>query len=285
MKILVTGACGQLGHDCIKELMVRGFLVVGIDKKDVDISNRDSIKSYIVKVNPDVVIHCAAWTNVDEAENEIELVYKINSFGTKYIAEACKLINAKMLYVSTDYVFSGNKKGLYEVFDFKDGISIYGRSKALGEDYVIDILDKYFIVRISWVFGLNGNNFVKKMLSLKDKKRIEVVCDQIGSVTYTADLSKLFCDIINTEKYGIYHASNEGYLSWYDFAVKIFELLDVDIKIDPIMTKEYMSKYPYKAKRPLNSCLNKVSLVNNGFKLLPNWEDALKRYLAEVKNE
>ena len=284
-KVLVTGANGQLGYDCIRALKEHGYKnILGIDIEDLDITNKKAVNQFIKNYNPDVVMHNAAWTAVDKAELNPEAVYKVNALGTKYIAEACKEIEAKMIYISTDYVFDGSGNEAFETSDSKNGLSIYGKTKSAGEDFVQNILDKYFIVRISWVFGKNGNNFVKTMLKLADmgKKEINVVNDQIGSVTYTYDLANLLCDMIETEKYGIYHATNEGYISWYDFAVEIFRLTNKNVIVHPISTEEYTKLVPQQAIRPLNSRLSKNSLDNSKFKRLPEWHDALKRYLKEL---
>lgn len=286
-KILVTGAKGQLGFDCIRELKKRGYQdVMGIDIEDLDITNEAAVYKFIENYHPNVVMHNAAWTAVDKAEENPQRVYEVNALGTKYIAEACKKVNAKLVYISTDYVFDGLGTTPFEVDGHRSGLSVYGKTKAQGEDFVTSILDKFFIVRISWVFGLNGNNFVKTMLRLAQngKKELNVVCDQIGSVTYTYDLSKVLCDMIETKKYGIYHATNEGFLSWFDFAVEIFSLTGVDVKVNPVTTEEYLKLIPQQAKRPLNSRMSKDSLIQAGFSLLPNWKDALKRYLKELKD-
>lgn len=283
LRILVTGFKGQLGYDCVRELNERGYrFVKGIDINDVDITKEEAIKEYIYTYKPNVIIHCAAWTSVDKAEELEEEVYKINALGSKYIAEACKEIDAKMIYISTDYVFDGCGSNEFEVDSPKNGLSVYGKTKSQGEDFVSSILEKYFIVRISWVFGLNGNNFVKTMINLSKKlNEINVVCDQIGSITYTYDLSKLLCDMIETEDYGFYHATNEGIISWYDFACEIFKQLKINVKVNPITTEEY-SKQKKSAKRPLNSRLSKNSLDLNFYRL-PHWKDALTRYLKELK--
>ena len=286
MKILVTGVNGQLGFDCVKELTNRGYKEVkGIDIKDLDITNKDDVFNYIKSYKPDVIMHNAAYTAVDKAELNYDDCYNVNSLGTKYIAEAAKEINAKMVYISTDYVFDGNKNGIYEIDDQTNPLSVYGKTKLLGEDFVKSCLSKYFIVRISWVFGINGNNFIKTMLRLANegKKELNVVNDQIGSPTYTADLAVLLCDMIETENYGIYHATNEGYCSWYDFAKKIFELANKDLVINPVTTEEYLKLVKQQAKRPMNSKMSKLSLDNVGFNRLPSWDDALKRYLKEIK--
>ena len=286
LKILVTGVNGQLGYDCVRELSERGYKnFKGIDIQDLDITKRDEVISFIKEYKPDVIIHNAAWTAVDKAEEMKDKVYEVNALGPKYIAEACKEINAKMVYISTDYVFDGKGNIPFEIDSPKNGLSTYGKTKSQGEDFVSSILDKYFIVRISWVFGKNGNNFVKTMLRLADsgKSIINVVDDQIGSVTYTYDLSKLLCDMIETEKYGVYHATNEGFLSWAEFAREIFNITNKNVKIINTSTEEYKKMVPNQTDRPLNSRLSKNSLINAGFSLLPHWKDALKRYLKELK--
>lgn len=285
MKILVTGVNGQLGYDCVRELHERGYTnVKGIDIDDLDITNEEAVHKYINKYKPDVVMHNAAWTQVDKAEQMPDKVYQVNSLGPKYIAEACKEVDAKMVYISTDYVFNGLGDKTFEINDPKEGLSIYGKTKAQGEDFVISTIDKYFIVRISWVFGKNGNNFVKTMLKLAGlgKTELNVVCDQIGSVTYTYDLSKLLCDMIETEKYGIYHATNEGYISWAEFAEEIFKQANKNVHVNYVTTLEYKKLVPAQADRPLNSRMSKTSLDEAGFNRLPDWNDALNRYLKEI---
>lgn len=284
IRILVTGVRGQLGYDCVRELQERGYTNVrGIGIEELDITDEQAVKRYINEYKPTAVMHNAAWTAVDKAEQMPEKVYEVNALGTKYIAEACKAINAKMIYISTDYVFDGKGTKSFEINDLKNGLSIYGKTKSQGEDFVTSTLDKYFIVRISWVFGKNGNNFVKTMLKLADmgKTELNVVCDQIGSVTYTYDLSKLLCDMIETEKYGIYHATNEGFLSWAEFAEEIFKLSKKNVKINYVTTEEYKKIVPSQADRPLNSRMSKKSLDEAGFNRLPDWKEALARYLKE----
>lgn len=285
-KILVTGVKGQLGFDCFRELTSRGYTnVKGLDIDDLDLTKEEDVKKFIFEYNPDVVMHNAAWTAVDKAEENKEKVYEVNALATKYIAEACKVIDAKMVYISTDYVFNGLGKTPFEVNDPKEGLSVYGKTKAQGEDFVRKYCNKYFIIRTSWVFGKNGNNFVKTMLKLANmgKTELNVVNDQIGSVTYTYDLSKLLCDIIETEKYGIYHATNEGYISWAEFAEEIFKLTNKNVKVNYVTTEEYLKMVPQQAKRPLNSRMSKKSLDDSGFKRLPYWKDALSRYLKEIE--
>lgn len=278
--IIVTGVKGQLGYDVVKELNKRGIPCKGIDIDDLDITRLDDVMEYIGGVNPEAVIHCAAYTAVDKAEDEPEKCALVNVTGTENIARACKENGAKMLYISTDYVFPGDGESEYETGDEKSPQSVYGRTKLEGEYKVLENTDKYFIVRISWVFGVNGNNFVKTMLRLSEtKKELNVVCDQIGSPTYTADLAPILCDLIVTEKYGIYHATNEGFCSWAEFAETIFKLSGKDVKVNRVSSSEY----PVKAKRPLNSRLSKRSLDNVGFSRLPSWESALERYLSELR--
>ena len=284
-KIIVTGVKGQLGFDCVRELKSRGYTnVVGIDIEDLDITDEEAVHSFILKEKPAAFIHNAAWTAVDKAEEMPEAVYKVNALGPKYIAQACKEVDAKMIYISTDYVFDGKGDRYFEVNDPKNGLSVYGKTKSQGEDFVTSILSKYFIVRISWVFGINGRNFIKSMLSIADsgKEELNIVCDQIGSPTYTYDLSRLLVDMIETEKYGVYHATNEGVCSWAEFASYIFQVAHKNVKVNPITTEEYMKLVPNQAARPLNSRMSKTSLDKAGFKRLPDWKDAVNRY---IKNE
>ena len=286
MKILVTGVKGQLGYDCVRELTERGYTnVKGIDIDDLDLTKEEDVKKYINEYKPDVVMHNAAWTAVDKAEEMPDKVYEVNALAPKYIAEACKSVGAKMVYISTDYVFNGLGDKPFNVNDEKSGLSVYGKTKSQGEDFVISTIDNYFIVRISWVFGKNGNNFVKTMLKLANmgKTELNVVADQIGSVTYTYDLSKLLCDMIETDKFGIYHATNEGYISWAEFAEEIFKQANKNVKVNHVTTDEYLKMVPQQAKRPLNSRMSKDSLDKAGFKRLPNWRDALSRYLKELE--
>lgn len=275
MKVLVTGANGQLGYDVIKRLDSEGIDCLGTDVESLDITNEEQVKKFISEYSPDVVIHCAAYTAVDKAEDEKELCYSVNVLGTKYIAEACKETDAKMVYISTDYVFDGEGDQPFEVTDKPNPINYYGQTKYEGELEVQNILEKYYIVRISWVFGINGNNFVKTMLKLgKEREEISVVADQIGSPTYTYDLAELLVEMIKTYKYGIYHATNEGYCSWYEFACQIFKQAGIDIKVNPINTEDY----PTKAIRPKNSRMNK-----NLFNKLEAWESALNHYINQMK--
>ena len=278
MKVLVTGANGQLGYDVVKELQKQNIECYGATRKDFDLVDFEATEKFITNYMPDVVIHCAAYTAVDKAEDEQGLCYLVNASATENIAEICKKINAKMLYISTDYVFDGTKDGFYEVDDIPNPINIYGKTKLLGEQAVQRILNKYFIVRISWVFGEHGNNFVKTMLKLgKERKEINVVADQYGSPTYTADLAPLLVEMIKTDKYGIYLATNEGVCTWAEFAEEIFKIAKLDVNVNHIKTAEY----PTRAKRPINSRLSKNSLKDNEFKVLENWEEALKSYLIK----
>lgn len=285
IKILVTGVKGQLGFDCVKELNKRGYTnVLGIDKDELDITDEKAVFNYIKDYNPHIVMHNAAWTAVDKAEEMPDLVENVNSLGPKYIANACNFIGAKMVYISTDYVFNGLGDKPFEIDDEKSGLSVYGMTKYQGEEFVRTTLKAHFIVRISWVFGINGNNFVKTMLKLANmgKTELNVVCDQIGSVTYTADLARLLVDMIETDKYGTYHATNEGYISWAEFAREIFKRTNKNVTVHPVTTEEYLKLVPNQAKRPLNSRMSKKSLDEAGFERLPDWKDALSRYLKEI---
>ena len=305
MKVLVTGVAGQLGHDVMNELAKRGYDGIGTDIADsysgvqdntavvgmpyvqVDITDAESVEKTIKEIKPDVVVHCAAWTAVDAAEDEEnrDKVFAVNVKGTKNIAHACKGIDAKMVYTSTDYVFDGQGTEPWKP-DCKEyaPLNIYGQSKLNGELAVSEILDKYFIVRIAWVFGTNGNNFIKTMLKVGKKfDTIRVVNDQIGTPTDTYDLARLLVDMIETDKYGYYHATNEGgYISWYDFACEIFRQAGYSTNVNPVTTEEYGIS---KAKRPFNSRLDKTKLVEKGFTPLPDWQDALKRYLRAILKE
>ena len=284
MKVLVTGVKGQLGYDVVNELTKRGYTAIGVDIDEMDITDKHSVQIVIEKTKPDSVIHCAAWTAVDlaEDENKIALVRAVNTDGTRNIAEICKKLNCKMMYISTDYVFNGQGTEPWEP-DCKDyePLNVYGQTKLGGELAVANLLEKYFIVRIAWVFGVNGNNFIKTMLNVGKKyDELTVVNDQIGTPTYTYDLARLLVDMIETKKYGYYHATNEGgYISWYDFACEIFKQAGYNTKVKPVTTEEYGLS---KAKRPFNSRLDKSKLIENGFKPLPTWQDALSRYLKEI---
>ena len=303
MKVFVTGVAGQLGHDVMNELSKRGYEGVGTDLApeysgvqdnspvtkmpyvSLDITDASAVQATIEEVNPDVIIHCAAWTAVDMAEDDDkgEKVRAINAGGTQNIANVAKELDAKMVYISTDYVFDGQGEKPWEP-DCKDykPLNIYGQTKLEGELAVANTLDKYFIVRIAWVFGLNGKNFIKTMLNVgKSHDTVKVVNDQIGTPTYTYDLARLLVDMVETDKYGYYHATNEGgYISWYDFTKEIYRQAGLDTKVLPVTTAEYGLS---KAARPFNSRLDKSKLVENGFTPLPTWQDALSRYLKEIK--
>lgn len=282
MKILVTGARGQLGHDVVDELLRRRHQAVGVDVQEMDLTDGARISEVMSTVKPDAVIHCAAWTAVDAAEDNEDLVRAINATGTKYIAEECKKIDCKLIYISTDYVFDGKGTSPWKA-DCKDfnPLSVYGKTKLEGELAVANTLEKFFIVRIAWVFGKNGNNFIKTMLNVgKTHVSLRVVDDQIGTPTYTYDLARLLVDMIESDKYGYYHATNEGgYISWYEFAKEIFRMAGYSTQVVPVSTAEYGLS---KAVRPFNSRLDKSKLIRNGFQPLPDWQDALKRYLKEI---
>lgn len=282
MRILVTGASGQLGYDVERELERRGIEHLGTSSRELDITDREAVERLMAAYRPDAAIHCAAYTKVDLAEDEPERCWAVNADGTRNLAAACREIGAKLLYISTDYVFPGAGERSYETGDPTGPVNTYGRSKLAGELAVQSLLEKYFIVRISWVFGKNGNNFVKTMLRLAETKaELSVVCDQIGSPTYTADLAPLLCDMVQTERYGVYHATNEGTCAWSEFAEAIFELAGRQVVVHPIST----SAYPTRAARPLNSRMNKECLHSNGFQELPEWKNALARYLKEITGE
>ena len=303
MKVFVTGVAGQLGHDVMNELAKRGYEGVGSDiapeysgaadgspattmpYASLDITDADAVTAVLEAIRPDVVIHCAAWTAVDAAEDEENQakVRKINAGGTANIARACKAIDAKMMYISTDYVFNGQgtEPWTADCTEYAP-LNVYGQTKLEGENAVRGTLEKYFIVRIAWVFGLNGKNFVKTMLNVGKKyDTVRVVNDQVGTPTYTLDLSRLLVDMVESDRYGCYHATNEGgYISWYDFTCEIFRQAGCTTKVVPVTTAEYGLS---KAARPFNSRLDKSKLVENGFKPLPTWQDALARYLKEIQ--
>lgn len=282
MKVLVTGIKGQLGFDVCNELTKRGIENQGIDRDECDITNKQAVLDYIYNYAPDVVVHCAAYTAVDRAESEEHVCRRVNRDGTEYIALACKTINAKMVYISTDYVFNGEGDKFFEVDDETGPLNMYGLTKLEGEEQVRKILEKYFIVRISWVFGVNGNNFINTMLRLSGgNKELKIVADQIGSPTFTYDLAPLICDMIETEKYGTYHATNEGECSWAEFAEHIFKVAGQNVLVHHITTEEY----PTKAVRPKNSRLSKKSLDEAGFKRLPDWKDAVERYIKQYNGK
>lgn len=303
MRFFVTGVNGQLGHDVMNELYKRGYEGIGSDVAEgyggvmdgsavtrmpyvcLDITNREKVMSTMEAIQPDVVVHCAAWTAVDMAEDadKVSLVREINAGGSKNIADACKRLNCKMLYLSTDYVFDGQGTEPWKP-DCKEfnPLNVYGQTKLEGELAVAGTLEKYYIVRIAWVFGLNGKNFIKTMISVgKNHDEVRVVNDQIGTPTYTFDLARLLVDMCETDKYGYYHATNEGgYISWYDFCVEFYKQYGLTTKVIPVSTQEYGLA---KAARPINSRLDKAKLVENGFIPLPTWQDAVHRYLSEAK--
>lgn len=280
MKVLVTGVKGQLGYDVVNELTKRGHIAIGTDIEEMDITDKNSVNSVIKESMPEAVIHCAAYTAVDAAEDNVEICRKINAEGTQNIADVCKELDIKMIYISTDYVFDGEGERPWEPEDERTPLNVYGQTKYEGELAVQNTLDKYFIVRIAWVFGVNGKNFIKTMLNLgKTRDSLTVVNDQFGSPTYTYDLAKLLVDMVETEKYGIYHATNEGICTWYEFACEIFRAAGMNVKVSPVSASEY----PAKAKRPSNSRMSKEKLTENGFEKLPTWQDALARYLKEIE--
>lgn len=283
MRVLVTGVKGQLGYDVVNELESKGIEAVGVDIEEMDITDSEAVNKVITESNVDAVIHCAAYTAVDAAEDNEEICRKINAGGTKNIADVCKKLDIKMMYISTDYVFDGQGTEPWQP-DCKDykPLSVYGKTKLEGELAVSENLEKYFIVRIAWVFGVNGKNFIKTMLNVgKNHDTVKVVCDQIGTPTYTYDLAKLLVEMIQSDKYGYYHATNEGgYISWYDFTCEIFKQAGYSTNVVPVTTAEYGLS---KAARPFNSRLDKSKISENGFTPLPTWQDALSRYLKEIE--
>lgn len=284
MKIFVTGVKGQLGHDVMDELARRGIEAVGVDVEEMDITDGEACRRVITEAGPDAVIHCAAYTAVDAAETNMELCRKVNAGGTRNIAEVCRELDIKMMYISTDYVFNGQGTRPWQPDDERQPLNAYGQAKYEGELAIEELLTKYFTVRIAWVFGVNGKNFIKTMLRLgKENGAVSVVDDQIGSPTYTYDLARLLVDMIQTDRYGRYHATNEGLCSWYEFAVEIFKQAGMDdVKVTPVSTAEYTAMYPNQAKRPMNSRISKEKLSENGFERLPDWKDALGRYLKVI---
>lgn len=282
MKILVTGYSGQLGYDVVREGLYHNLDMIGIGRDDLDITNEEHVHNYVKQLSPDAIIHCAAYTGVDKAEDEKEICWNVNVQGTKYLVEAAKETNAKFMYISSDYVFDGQGEEPFIETDTPNPIGYYGLTKYEGEKVVQELLEEWFIVRISWVFGINGNNFIKTMLRLTETHdQLNIVGDQFGSPTYTFDLARLIIDMIQTEKYGILHASNEGFCTWAEFAIEIFKQANKDIKVNSISTEEY----PTRAVRPKNSRMSKQKLINTGFKPLPKWQAALKHYLTELEQE
>lgn len=282
MKVLVTGYSGQLGFDVVKEGNCRGLQMYGTSSSDIDITDKECVFKYVTELKPEAIIHCAAYTAVDKAEEDKEKCYDVNVNGTSYLAEAAKEIGAKFVYISTDYVLDGQGDEPFKETDPPNPIGYYGLTKLEGEKIVQSLLENYFIVRISWVFGANGNNFIKTMLRLSESRdELNVVGDQFGSPTYTCDLSCLLLDMILTDRYGIYHASNEGFCSWAEFAREIFRYANKRVKVNSITSEEY----PTRAVRPKNSRMSKQKLTDYGFETLPKWEDALDRYITELNQE
>lgn len=279
MRVLVTGVKGQLGYDVMNELAGRGHEGIGVDIQEMDITDAASVEKVITEAAPDAVIHCAAYTAVDAAEDNVDLCRRVNAGGTENIARVCKALNCKMMYISTDYVFNGQGTRPWEPDDKREPLNVYGQTKYEGE-LAVETLEKFFLVRIAWVFGVNGKNFIKTMLNLgKTRDHLTVVADQIGSPTYTYDLARLLVDMIETDKYGRYHATNEGLCSWYEFACEIFKQAGMNVTVSPVTSDQY----PAKAKRPMNSRMDKSKLDAMGFKRLPSWQDALGRYLKEIQ--
>ena len=280
MKVLVTGVRGQLGYDVVRELKKRQIEAVGVDVEEMDITDPAQTETVIREAAPDAVIHCAAYTAVDAAEDNEELCREVNARGTENVARICGEMNIKMMYLSTDYVFDGKGTRPWEPDDPRDPLNVYGQTKYEGELAVEKYVKKFFTVRIAWVFGVNGKNFIKTMLNLgKTHDKLTVVNDQTGSPTYTYDLARLLADMLQTDKYGRYHATNEGICTWYEFACEIFRQAGIDVEVAPVASDEY----PSKAKRPENSRMSKKKLKENGFELLPSWQYALKRYLKEIE--
>ena len=280
MKVLVTGAKGQLGTDLMNELEKRGIEGIGVDVQEMDITDAEACRRVIKHSGADAVIHCAAYTAVDAAEQNMELCRKVNADGTRNIAEVCKGLDIKMMYISTDYVFNGQGTRPWEPDDSRSPLNVYGQTKYEGELAVEELVEKFFTVRIAWVFGVAGKNFIKTMLRLgKERGAVSVVDDQVGSPNYTYDLARLLVDMIQTDKYGRYHATNEGLCSWYEFACEIFRKAGMNVDVAPVPASEY----PTKAKRPENSRMSKEKLTENGFERLPSWQDALERYLPQIQ--
>lgn len=280
MKVLVTGTKGQLGYDVVNELEKRGHTAVAVDIEEMDITDAVSVERVITEAEVEAVIHCAAYTAVDAAEDNVEICRRVNAEGTENIAKVCKKLNLKMIYISTDYVFDGEGERPWEPDDERHPLNVYGQTKYEGELAVEKYLEKYFIVRIAWVFGVNGKNFIKTMLKLSEThEELNVVDDQVGSPTYTYDLAVLLVDMVESDKYGRYHATNEGLCTWYEFAKEIFRQAGVEVKVNPVTS----DMFPAKAKRPKNSRMSKEKLDANGFHRLPTWQDALERYLSEIR--
>ena len=282
MKVLVTGYAGQLGWDTVRQLEARGIECRGVDMQDFDLTDGQAVKEYVQRYQPTAIVHCAAYTGVDKAESQPEICAAVNGMGTVNIVRAALSVGAKLLFISTDYVFPGTGDQPFKVDDPYGPLNVYGMSKVQGEDAVRSLMTRYFILRTSWVYGKNGRNFVRTMLHLgREKKEIRVVNDQIGSPTYSRDLARVICDVLPTEKYGIYHVRNEGYLSWYEFAKMIMEKTGLNCRVIPVPSSEY----PTPAKRPLNSRLDGSKLAESGFTPMPTVENALDRYLDEIRDE
>lgn len=280
MKVFVTGVKGQLGYDVMNELEKQGLEGIGVDIDEMDITDADQVNKVIKESAPDAVIHCAAYTAVDAAEDNEEICRKVNAQGTENIAKVCEELDIKMMYISTDYVFNGQGERPWEPDDEREPLNVYGQTKYEGELAIEEHVKKFFTVRIAWVFGVNGKNFIKTMLNLgKTHDHLTVVNDQTGSPTYTYDLARLLVDMIQTDKYGRYHATNEGLCTWYEFACEIFKQAGMNVSVAPVSSDEY----PAKAKRPSNSRMDKSKLTANGFTPLPTWQDALSRYLKEIE--
>ena len=279
MRVFVTGVKGQLGYDVMNELEKQGLEGIGVDIDEMDITDADQVNKVIKEAAPDAVIHCAAYTAVDAAEDNEEICRKVNAQGTENIAKVCEELDIKMMYISTDYVFNGQGERPWEPDDEREPLNVYGQTKYEGELAIEEHVKKFFTVRIAWVFGVNGKNFIKTMLNLgKTHDHLTVVNDQTGSPTYTYDLARLLVDMVQTDKYGRYHATNEGLCTWYEFACEIFKQAGMDVSVAPVSSDEY----PAKAKRPSNSRMDKSKLTANGFQPLPTWQDALSRYLKEI---
>ena len=281
MKVLVTGVNGQLGHDIVEECQKRNIEANGVDVKEMDITDAHKVNEVITETKPDAIIHCAAWTAVDKAEDEVEQCRKVNCEGTRNIVNVCEKLDLPLMYFSTDYVFDGQGEEPWNEYDERHPLNVYGKTKYEGE-LEVERLKKHFIIRISWVFGINGGNFIKTMLRLgKERKEVSVVNDQIGSPTYTYDLARLCVDMIQTKEYGTYHATNEGICSWYEFACEIFKQAKMDVIVHPVDS----TQFPTRAVRPKNSRMNQTELDKHGFTRLPSWQDALERYLDTLDHQ
>jgi dTDP-4-dehydrorhamnose reductase len=282
MKILVTGYTGQLGFDVVREGLGLGLDMIGVSSSDLDITHEQAVLDYVINLKPDAIIHCAAYTAVDKAEDDKELCWNVNVDGTSFLVRAASTVNAKFMYISTDYVFDGKGEHPFLELDTPNPVGHYGLTKYEGEKVVMEKTSDHFIVRISWVFGINGNNFIKTMLRLSEThNELKIVADQIGSPTYTFDLAKLLVQMIQTNNYGVYHATNEGFCSWAEFAIEVFRYAGKNVTVKEISTEDF----PTRAIRPKNSRLSKDKLVENGFERLPNWKDAVQRYINELNKE